>query len=115
MTHLPIDPTDEQVRDFIVLESETGRGVLPKLIRAAHQAGVEAERARAAAETTEITDAMVEAAARSLFNGGQPDEDDTTDPDQLSWSSMAEDDKSRADLYRDDARRILADALGAQS
>jgi hypothetical protein len=53
VTALSIDPTDKEVRDFIVLVSETGTGALPKLIRAAHQAGVEAERARAAAETTE--------------------------------------------------------------
>ncbi|MBF4625525.1 hypothetical protein [Clavibacter sp. VKM Ac-2872] len=69
----------------------------------------------AAPERHVITEAMIEAAARSLFNDGQPDEDDPADPNQLSWSSMAADDRSRADLYRSDARRILIDALAVAS
>jgi hypothetical protein len=51
MTALPINPTDEDIRAWA--RSFPPAGTTYELVRAAHQAGVEAERARAAAEATE--------------------------------------------------------------
>jgi hypothetical protein len=51
MTALPIDPSDEQITEWA--RALTGGNGSADYIRAAHQAGVEAERARAAAEATE--------------------------------------------------------------
>jgi hypothetical protein len=56
------------------------------------------------APSVEITDEMVEAGARALF------EDPLSNPD-YSWKQMAAEDPSRADLWRVDARRILTAAL----
>jgi hypothetical protein len=50
VTALPIDPTDEQITEWA--RALTGGNGSADYIRAAHQAGVEAERARAAAEAT---------------------------------------------------------------
>lgn len=49
MTALPIDPTDEELFAVVTAEPDTTEGKW----RRAFQAGIEAERARAAAETTE--------------------------------------------------------------
>jgi hypothetical protein len=50
VTALPIKPTDEQISEWLATAAfETGRY---EKIRLAHQAGVEAERARVAAEAT---------------------------------------------------------------
>lgn len=57
MTALPIDPTDEQVRVWL-LEFDLNQR-LRTIVQDAHAAGVEAERARVAAETTEEWGALL--------------------------------------------------------
>lgn len=49
-----------------------------------------------------ITDAMVERAARTMFEDGSGD---------YSWDQMVDEDESRATIWRDDARAILTAAL----
>ena len=51
---------------------------------------------------SEIPDAAIEAAARAIFEDGTGD---------YSWAEMVTEDPSRADLWREDARRTLAAAL----
>jgi hypothetical protein len=52
---------------------------------------------------TNLHDARVEAAARELFH-------DPLSLGDYTWEEMVVEDKSRADLWRDDARRVLAAA-----
>ena len=51
---------------------------------------------------------MIEAGARALF-------EDPLVRAEYSWAAMAVEDKSRADIWRDDARRVLTAALAVQS
>ena len=50
---------------------------------------------------TNLHDARVEAAARALFH-------DPLASDDYTWEEMVAEDNSRAELWRDDARRVLA-------
>ena len=52
---------------------------------------------------TDLNDARVEAAARALFH-------DPLASDDYTWEEMVAEDNSRAELWRDDARRVLAAA-----
>jgi len=53
-----------------------------------------------------ITDEMVERAAKSTFEPSDL-------PARYTWAEMVAEDPKRADIWRDDARRVLLDALGA--
>ena len=54
----------------------------------------------------QITNEMVEAGARALF-----DEPWIDQPREMTWAQVVTEDPSRADLWREDARHVLGAAL----
>ena len=50
---------------------------------------------------------VIERAARAMF-------EDPTVPAEYTWAQMVEEDPSRADIWRSDARRVLVAAIGEE-
>ena len=68
-------------------------------------------KAREDARLGEPSDAKVEAAARALFE--EPGHDPES-PDFMSWDDVVAEDRERADIWREDARRVLRAAGGVR-
>lgn len=59
-----------------------------------------------------VTNADVEVAAQAMFE--EPGAVDPASPDYMTWAEVAATDQSRADIWREDARRVLEAVAAAR-